>query len=250
MKCDFMSSAIVRAVVTASAVSFVLASEGDREASLTLLANTINSAVAAQVENGRGWHALQKAWDLMLAYRIRYQEWPDGAEAVADALRNLQGSPWRCETHDDPWAPALCGLLLDDSRATLKAVDHLASQPRGGFCGNAMAAEDFAFRELEAWAHLRVGDYDSTLEAIAAAEKDRGLANIDVGSQRWALLWGLASLANEEKGQHAAATSFARRAKKACSHPRDSWDLYYESDPHVARAVCRALEQLVNTLTE
>jgi hypothetical protein len=250
MKLALMVSAIASTVVAAGSGSWLFASEPDQGSSLMLLANTINLAVAAQRDDEGSRHSLQKAWDLMLAYRIRFQEWPDRVEPVAYALRNLHGSPWRCETHDDLWVPALCGLLLNDSRTTLSVVEQLASQPKGGFCGNAMAAEDFAFRELEAWAHLRLGDYDSALKAVAAAEKDQPLANIDVGSQRWALLWGLASLASEGQRDHTSAISFARLAKKTCSRPRGSWNLYYESDAQLEREVCDALDQLVKTLAD
>jgi hypothetical protein len=248
LRFGFMICATVGASVAASAVSLLLASEADRLTLGTFLANTINSSVAAQDGKEQSWHALQKAWDLMLTYRIRYQEWPDRVEVVANALHNLEGSTWHREARDDPWVPALCGLLLDDPRTTLKAVGQLASRPTGGFCGNALAAENVAFHELEAWAHFRLGDYDSTLKAVAAAESERDLADIDVGSQRWALLWGVASVANDGQGHHSTAIDFARRASAVCAQTRRSWNLYYESDPQVEREVCSAIEKLVKTL--
>jgi hypothetical protein len=185
-------------------------------------------------------YELQKALDLLVIQQIRDPKHPPSVPvsgALAVALEGVEANLSRC--HDRVGNAIAVGL-----RGDYAAAAERLSLANAGFCGNALAAEDFGREDLLASLRFLAGDFEAAVTPPLDVESPRGELSVDVHASRFAVAFAVRAAAYEQLGQVDRAVTSICLARAQAEHPEDSWNYYYPSDPAVWGQVVRAINVL------
>jgi len=187
-------------------------------------------AIRPDTPHGEAGYAVKRAWDLVVLYRIMLPGLSPPVLSDDQILANLRNYRDAHAQELDPTVYALMSALLGEYDTATKWITKAALRRWGPICGNASDALKFGEGESRLYLDFIQNRHEQVTQADIVSRRTNGVIGVDVRSDRWCLLYGVAAAAHEALGERAAAQRFALQADSLRTALQSSWNYYYPAD--------------------